>query len=93
MQNPKSPLKITNDMTLDELAQIFQKQNYQLHYSRFWKQYTFYEARDLVYLREDKTTHFPVIGLYHGYGYRCDIEEIRPTHFKHGYVNYQESSK
>lgn len=91
MQNPKPPLKITDSMTLDELARIFEKQNYKLHYSRFRKQYVFYEERDLVYLRKDKTTHSSVIGLCRGY--RCDIEEIRPTHFKHGYVNYQGSLK
>ena len=89
MQNPKPPLKITNNMTLDQLARIFEKQNYKLHYSRFRKQYVFYEARDLVYLREDKTTHSPVIGLCRSY--KNDIEEIRPTHFNHGYVNYQKS--
>lgn len=89
MQNPKPPLKLTNDMTLSELARIFQTQNYQLHYRRFRKQYVFRNEHDLVYLREDKTTHLPVIGLYHGYGYRRDIEEIQPTHFNHGYVNYR----
>lgn len=91
MQNPKPPLKITNSMTLDQLARIFEKQNYKLHYSRFRKQYVFYEERDLVYLRVDKTTHFPVIGLCRGY--RDDIEEIRPTHFNKGYINYQGSLK
>lgn len=89
MQNPKPTLKITNNMTLDELARIFEKQNYKLHYNRFRKKYVFYEAGDLVYLRENKTTHFPVIGLCRGFGYRCGIEEIRPTHFNNGYIKYQ----
>lgn len=93
MQNPKPPLKITNNMTVDELARIFEQQNYKLQYSRLRKRYRFYAGSDLVYLREDKVTHFPVIGLYHGYGYRRDIEEIQPTHFNHGYVNYQRCIK
>lgn len=91
MQNPKPPLKITNNMTVDELARIFEQQNYKLHYSRLRKRYLFYAERDLVYLREDKATHFPVIGLRRGYRY--DIEEIRPTSFNHGYVDYQGSLK
>lgn len=91
MQNSKPPLKITNSMTLDELARIFEKQNYKLHYRRFRKQYVFYDARDLVYLRDDKTTHFPVIGLCRSY--RGAIEEIPPTHFNQGYVDYQGSLK
>ena len=91
MQNPKPPLKITNSMTLSELALIFQKQNYKLHYNRFRKRYIFYETQDLICLREDKTTHSPVIGLCRGY--RGDVEEIHPTSFNHGYVNYQGSLK